>query len=119
MSEPLAGRCHCGAVRITIPAAPEYVNACNCSLCVKHGATWGYFKRSEVEIEGGPLTAYVHPRMEDPFVRLHFCSACGCTTHCVARDEGIDWACVNTRLFEPDRMVGVEVRQPDGRAWIR
>lgn len=119
MSGALSGSCHCGAVQVSIPGAPEYVNDCNCSLCIKHGATWGYFKRTEVEVKGDRTASYVHPRMADPFVRLQFCTTCGCTTHCVAIDDTIDWACVNTRLFEPEAMAAVEVRHPDGRGWIR
>ena len=119
MSGSLTGSCHCGAVRITIPTAPDYINDCNCSLCVKHGATWGYFKRSEVGVTGDQIGSYVHPRMAHPFVRLNFCGGCGCTTHCVAIDDATDWACVNTRLFEPEDMAAVEVRHPDGRGWVR
>ncbi|MGL4312789.1 MAG: GFA family protein [Sphingomonas sp.] len=119
MSEALIGQCHCGAVRVTIPAAPDYINDCNCSLCVKHGATWGYFARTAIEVSGGTISGYVHPRMSAPLVRLHFCGNCGCTTHCVAIDDATDWACVNTRLFEPEAMAGVEVRHPDGRGWAR
>ena len=119
MSEPLSGSCHCGAVRITIPAAPDYINECNCSLCIKHGASWGYFKRCEIEVKGDRIGKYVHPRMSDPFVQLHFCANCGCSTHCVAIDDAVDWACVNSRLFEPEDMAMVEVRFPDGRGWVR
>lgn len=119
MNGALSGSCHGGAVRVTIPTAHDYINDCNCALCVKHGATWGYFKRSQINVTGEPIGGYVHLRMADPFVRLHFCAACGCTTHCVALDEATDWACVNTRLFEAEDMAAVEVRHPDGRGWIR
>ena len=118
MSTPLEASCHCGAVRVTIPTAPAYINECNCSFCVKRGATWGYFTRAEV-IPSGDTSGYVHARMANPFVRVYFCPNCGCTTHGVACDDTIDWTIVNMRLFDPDIIAGVEIRYPDGRNWTR
>ena len=33
----LVGSCHCGAVTIELPSAPEKATSCNCSLCRRLG----------------------------------------------------------------------------------
>jgi len=40
----LQGSCHCGAVRLTLPAAPEKATSCNCSLCRRSGGIWAYYE---------------------------------------------------------------------------
>ena len=32
--------CHCGAVRLSVPSAPDTVTECNCSICRRLGARW-------------------------------------------------------------------------------
>jgi hypothetical protein len=32
------GSCHCGAVRIEVPGAPEWLGRCNCSFCRRVGS---------------------------------------------------------------------------------
>ena len=57
----LEGACHCGAVRFTIPAAPESVTDCNCSICRRLGTLWAYYSPTQVMLNGewtdafGPL----------------------------------------------------------------
>ncbi|MCA1654848.1 MAG: aldehyde-activating protein [Sphingomonadales bacterium] len=121
MSEA-AGSCHCGAVEIRIGEAPEYINECNCSLCSKHGALWGYFEPDRVRVFGA-TEIYCRSDRAEPTAALHFCAVCGCTTHWTAtpafiRKFGIaNRMGVNFRLFEPSSFKGVELRFPDGRAW--
>ena len=43
---PIAGGCHCGAVRYTITAMPLAVNACHCGDCKR--------------LAGGPFGVYLH-----------------------------------------------------------
>lgn len=43
---PLAGGCHCGAVRYAITARPLAVNACHCDDCKR--------------LSGGPFALYLH-----------------------------------------------------------
>jgi len=37
------GSCHCGAVQLEIPSAPDHLTNCNCSICWRYGALWAYF----------------------------------------------------------------------------
>lgn len=66
-----AGGCLCGAVRLTMKAAPYRVGICHCLDCRKHhGAvfhTFAVFPADAVEIAGA--TAAYKSR--------HFCLACG------------------------------------------
>lgn len=39
--------CHCGKVRIEIGTLPATVTDCNCSLCRRYGALWGYYRRDQ------------------------------------------------------------------------
>lgn len=54
----MEGSCHCGAVRIAVARAPEWVGACNCSLCRRTGALMAYYPPAEVRIEG-ETAAYI------------------------------------------------------------
>jgi len=42
--------CLCGEVRLHLAKRPDFINACNCTLCSKTGARWGYFGPSEVAV---------------------------------------------------------------------
>ena len=48
------GSCHCGAVRVTLPATPVVATRCNCSLCRRIGGPWVYFEFGTVKIDGHP-----------------------------------------------------------------
>ena len=50
----LQGSCHCGAVRLTLPSAPEKATSCNCSLCRRSGAIFGYYEFGTVSVQGHP-----------------------------------------------------------------
>ncbi len=118
----LKGTCHCGAVQITIPTAPDYVNDCNCSLCATHGTLWGYFDPAVVTVQG-ETQIYTRSDREAPAVSLHFCGTCGCTTHWTLTEAFAQRPDVpknmgtNMHLFDPVVLRGVEIRFPDGRGW--
>ena len=119
---PQTGTCHCGAVRVTIPDAPGYVNDCNCTLCSSHGVLWGYFDPIKVRVEGA-TQGYARADRAEPAICLHFCPVCGCSTHwtfteAFAKAQGKnDRMGTNMRIFPPEVMRGVEIRFPDGRHW--
>ena len=53
------GSCHCGAVRIAVPRAPEWVRRCNCSFCKRTGSLMAYYPDDgAVKIEGETV-AYI------------------------------------------------------------
>jgi hypothetical protein len=113
--------CHCGRVAISIEAPPVYVNDCNCSLCRKAGALWGYFHPSEVGVEG-ETNGYSRDDKGEPAVEIRFCAHCGSTTHFVLTDSAVArlgnvQLGINMRLAEASELAGVELRYPDGLAW--
>ena len=117
MIEPLSGSCHCGAVRITIPTAPDYINDCNCSLCETRGAIWGYFSPTMVTITGGPTGSYTRSDLPKAYLTTHWCQHCGSTTHWAPLDPSYDRMGINMRLFAPEDWAQVDVRAIDGRSW--
>jgi hypothetical protein len=113
--------CLCGAVRLRLAKRPDFVHECNCTLCAKTGARWGYFHPSEVAAEG-ETRGYSRDDKAAPNAELHFCPACGTTTHFVLTDAakakfGDTMTGVNMALAPPDALAGIELRFPDGRAW--
>ncbi|MBB4632436.1 GFA family protein [Sphingosinicella soli] len=113
--------CHCGLIRIEIKKQPDYIHACNCSLCRKSGARWGYFHPSEVNAEG-PAKGYCREDKDDPAAEVQFCSNCGATTHftltaSAAAKFGNSLMGVNMWLADESDLAGIELRYPDGNAW--
>jgi len=113
--------CLCGRVRIEIARRPDFVNECNCTLCNKSGARWGYFHPSEVTVEGD-TQGYCREDKDDPACRLHFCPGCGATTHfrltsAAVAKVGDGMMGVNMWLADEKDLAGLELRYPDGRSW--
>lgn len=44
--------CYCGHVCLELRKRPNFINACNCSLCRKASAHWSYLHPSEVSVAG-------------------------------------------------------------------
>jgi hypothetical protein len=118
----VTGTCACGEVSVTLESRPEFINDCNCTLCRKAGAAWGYFAPSSVRVVGNTV-AYARRDKTAPAVEVHSCATCATTTHWVLtrafkeKNPSVDQVGVNMRLFDPDDMKGVELRFPDGKAW--
>ena len=114
----LTATCVCGAVTVTVPRAPDYINDCNCSLCTKLGATWAYYAPDEVQVAETGLDSFVRPDMANPWIRNYRCATCGCVTHWrLIRAIDEPKSGVNANLFNPGAIAGIEVRYPDGRSW--
>jgi hypothetical protein len=114
--------CLCGAVLVSVATRPAFLNECNCQLCRKSGSRWSYFAPEKVTVHG--LTAsYCRADKPDPGAELHFCPTCGATTHftltpsAVARHGNVV-AGVNLRLADQGELTGVELRFPDGAAYM-
>lgn len=114
----MKGACHCGAIAVELARKPEYINLCDCSLCLKSGGAWGYFTQTDVGVIG-EAGSYRRSDYKEPAVQLHFCSKCGTATHWTLTEhfEG-DRVGVNMRIFEPKELNGVEARTLDGRNWF-
>jgi hypothetical protein len=113
--------CVCGRIRIRLEKPPDFIHECNCSLCRKTGARWGYFHPSEASVEG--LTeGFCRNDKNDPNVEIQFCPTCGSTTHFVLTKSAISkfghsLMGVNMWLTDLADLTGVELRYPDGQAW--
>lgn len=110
----LEATCHCGAVRIQVPTAPEYIVDCNCSICRRNGALWAFYASDVVELRGHPenTTAYVWGART---IHTMHCKFCGCATHWEAIDAADAGRIgVNTRNFDPANMREIKVRRFDG-----
>ena len=111
------GTCHCGQVRITLPSRPNAVTHCNCSLCSKTGFQGVYFSSEDVQIEG-ETDSYVRADSNPAFLATHRCRHCGIATHWTPlTDPPHERMGINARLFDPQTLAGVAVREVDGRSW--
>jgi len=79
---PLRSSCHCGAVTVTVPRLPEYINVCQCTICRRYGAAWGYYHPDEVKIETKQLGSKPNGIRQyvwgDRDLTFNFCDNCGC-----------------------------------------
>ena len=117
MSAAVHGSCHCGAVRITLPYRPDYVNECNCTLCTKSGFRGVYFASGEVEVTG-PVVGYVRSDIATPMITNFRCERCGSPTHWEPMTPPPHARIgINGRLLDDGGLDGVEVRRVDGRSW--
>jgi hypothetical protein len=109
-----AGSCHCGAIRITLTTAPEWVIDCNCSICRRNGAQWALVEAHQLGIAGHPhgTEAYVWGARSIATLR---CRHCGCITHWDPAAGNPDRRVgVNLRNFNPDDVARLRVRRFDG-----
>jgi hypothetical protein len=103
--------CHCSAIRIAVPAPPEAVTDCNCSICRRYGALWAYYPRAEIALPAGGTEAYV---WGDRKLEFHRCVTCGCVTHWQAVDPTRFRVGINARLMPPEVLAAARVRRLDG-----
>ena len=113
--------CLCGQVRVTLAKRPDFIHECNCTLCAKSGARWGYFHPSEVEVQG-TTQGYCRQDKADPASQVRFCGTCGVTTHFVLTPGAIarfgnTMMGVNMWLTDAGDLAGIELRYPDGKGW--
>ena len=111
----LEASCHCGAVRLEIDSTPPAeVNDCRCSICRRYGALWAYYAPERVRVVlpfDTPTDVYV---WGDRTLETHRCRECGCVSHWVAFDPGVDVMGVNARLMDPEVLAAARVRYSPG-----
>jgi hypothetical protein len=113
--------CLCGQLRLTLARPPAYIHECNCTLCHKTGARWGYCDPADVTLAGA-THGWTRTDKPEPAADVRFCPACGTTTHftlteAAAARFGNTLVGVNMRLADEGALAGIELRYPDGRAW--
>lgn len=110
----LTGTCHCGAVRIEIPAPPQAVTICNCSICRRLGALWAYYEAESVRVSGHPENTQEYVWGEKTISTIR-CRHCGCVTHWqpIQPKAGSKFG-VNMRNFDPNALGTLRIRRFDG-----
>lgn len=74
--------CHCGEVVLKTKNPPDSLTNCNCSICNRLGAVWGYYSADTVEVKlGNSGSKYSWGKKN---IIYHSCSVCSCTTHYTA-----------------------------------
>ena len=106
-----SGRCHCGAVELSVPHPPSWVGSCNCSLCTKLGWLVAYYPDADVTVAGDTV-AYV---WGDRMIGIHHCPICGCGTHWRTLGEDFGRMGVHARLLDGFDPANVEIRLFDNR----
>ncbi|WP_417481770.1 GFA family protein [Maricaulis sp.] len=110
----IEGQCHCGAVRWTLKAQPDWLTRCNCTYCRRASALWAHADRAQVVLDysADGVVRYVQGDRTLAFVS---CKACGCTTHWkAAAPEAGGRMAVNANMAEPAAIAGLRIRHFDG-----
>lgn len=106
--------CHCGNVKINIPASTETVTSCNCSACSRFGALWAYFDPENVNVMATEENIGSYS-WGDKTIEFQHCKNCGCITHYTPTELGnMGRMAVNFRLVDPKIVKSVKVRYFDG-----
>lgn len=106
--------CHCGNIEIDVNE-PGDLNCCNCSICSRYQALWGYYEPKFVQIHVGPAgeSVYIWNDREIEFVR---CANCGCITHYrTVEGQPAPKIGVNFRMAPPENLGEIPVRYSNGR----
>ena len=77
-STPIRSSCHCGAITVIVPRLPDHINHCQCTICRRYGAAWGYYHPDEVKIETKPNAVTKQYIWGDRDISFNFCDTCGC-----------------------------------------
>ena len=113
--------CLCGKIAVELAKRPDFIHECNCALCSKTGARWGYFHPSEVSVTG-EASGYRRGDKDDPNAEVRFCPTCGATSHFVLTENAVakfgnSLMGVNMWLADARDLAGIELRFPDGQGW--
>ena len=79
LNHPIKAVCHCGAISITVPRKPDYINECKCTICRRYAAAWSYYKSTEIEIKEKDAGTKIY-LWGDRMIEFHFCKNCGCVS---------------------------------------
>ncbi|MEW5250475.1 GFA family protein [Microbulbifer sp. 2201CG32-9] len=108
------GKCHCGNVSLTIDKPSAEATQCNCSICSRYGAIWGYFQPAQVAVSIGEkgVSAYSHG---DQCIRFISCSHCHCATHYhTTTTVSPARLAINYRMFDAEILEAIKIRYFDG-----
>jgi len=110
-------KCHCGNIEFTVKQLPEYLGDCNCSICRRYNALWGYYPPElvSISIQGEGSDSYLWGDKEVDFQR---CKNCGCITHYTTTELCPEIICaINFRMAAPELYKEVPVKKIDGASY--
>jgi hypothetical protein len=109
---PLAGHCHCGAVRVLLDASRPTdelpLAACGCGFCRRHGALHTSDPAGHLHIEAAP-GAVMRYRFGTRTAEFLMCAECGCYVAATMETEDGLLAVLNIRGVD---LPGFEGRSP-------
>ena len=106
--------CHCKNVEIEVAQKPSGLTSCNCSLCNRYAALWGYYSPGDVSLrcKNEAVEKYI---WGDRCIEFYHCSHCGCVTHYVTTKKVAEpKVAVNFRMTSPNEISSIKIRQFDG-----
>ena len=105
--------CHCGEVKLILPHFVDVVTDCNCSICYRHAALWGYYEKNSYQVVGKKkLQSYSHG---DKNIIYYSCNNCMCITHYESTEKsGVNIAGINFRLYAGNLPESTRIRKFDG-----
>ncbi|QLE86977.1 aldehyde-activating protein [Shewanella sp. Scap07] len=77
--------CHCGNVHIKVTQPPSSLTACNCSICFRFAALWGYYQPEEVTVTVKQTVSTY--QWGDRCIDFYHCDTCGCATHYLTNNK--------------------------------
>lgn len=103
MSDPLSGRCHCGALTIAFTTVSELApRACQCGFCRRQGARMvSDPEGSAVLVLGPEARRYRFGTRTTDFL---FCGRCGIYVGALAELDGQPFATLNLNVFDDPRL---------------
>lgn len=101
----IKGRCHCGAVELSIPWNGEFIKPrrCDCSFCSRRSAVVASVKLADLRIEKGEDALSLYS-FGTHTAQHFFCSVCGIYTHHQRRSDPTEYG-VNVANFD-----GIDVK---------
>lgn len=110
----MIANCHCGNIIIEVEHLPASITSCNCSICHRLGALWGYYTPEQVNVSFRHKTTSTYIWGEKEIV-LHTCPQCGCSTHYTTTDKVKDKRVgLNCRMMDRKAIESIPIKYFDG-----
>lgn len=113
------GQCHCGRIKYSVTFLPDTVTICNCSICRRYNAVWGYFRRDQVKLDIADEAEAAY-QWNDRMINFIHCRFCGSITHYedIERMPKSRLA-INFRMCPDDVWKDIRIRRFDGADTFR